>query len=79
MPLSLLGLYSSWVTCDQLTNISCCPVLFLAISKMSHVPPNLSFFKIVLYLSCTGNMLGSHGGWMVIRSARCSACFPLGL
>ena len=22
---------------------------------------------------------GSHGGWMVIRSARCSACFPLGL
>ena len=59
--------------------MSCFPVLFLAISKMSQVPPNLSFFKIILYLSCTGSMLGSQGGEMVIRSARFSAWVPLGL
>merc|ERR1712020_807702 len=66
-------------THNQLTNISSFPVLFLAIIMMSQVPPNLSFFKIILYLSCTGSMDGSQGGLRMIRSARCSTWVPLGL
>ena len=75
---SYVGVYGD-CTHHQLTNISCFPVLFLAIIMMSQVPPNLSFFKIILYLSCIGNMLGSQGGEMVIRSARFSKWLPLGL
>ena len=74
-----LRLFGDKVTHNQLTNISFFPVLFLAITMMSQVPPNLSFFKIILYLSCVGNMFGWQGGFSLIFFAICSLKVPSGL
>ena len=46
----------------QPTSMFSLPVWFLAISMMSQLPPNLSFFRTILYLCWVGSLLGSQGG-----------------